>query len=517
MNRPKPFLLLILDGFGVRPEAEYNAIAQAKTPVYDRLLKDCPHTLISCSGPDVGLPEGQMGNSEVGHMNIGAGRVIYQDLLRINKAIAEGVFATNPAFHTLFETIKKNNSALHVLGLISDGGVHSQLTHVQALITAAAAAGVPTIYVHAFLDGRDTPPKSAEKYLQALQATCDAVGVASIASICGRFFAMDRDKRWDRTQAAFDLIMYGEADFSAETAQEALDAAYLRGETDEFVQPTVIHADETLPPCVQTHDGLIFMNFRSDRMRQLSRAILHLTGQSLDESPVPALSGLVTLTQYAEDIPTEVAFPPLPIENTLAEVLSHHHLTQLRIAETEKYAHVTFFFSGGREDLIPGESRILVPSPPVKTYDLQPEMSVFEITDKLLEVISAQSVDVIICNFANADMVGHTGNLGATIKAIEAVDQCLGKLVQALQQVGGECLITADHGNAELMFDTTTGQPHTAHTSDLVPLIYLGRHAHATQARGALSDIAPTLLSLLNLPPPQEMTGQVLFQLDTPE
>lgn len=514
MTRPKPMLLLILDGFGYRLEKEANAIAQAQTPHYDELMANYPHTLISCSGPDVGLPEGQMGNSEVGHMNIGAGRVIYQDLLRIDNAIASGKFAQDPAFNQLFKKLIDKKSALHILGLLSDGGVHSHISHILALIKTAAAAGVQTIYVHAFLDGRDTPPRSAKSYLAQLQAVCDEVGVAQIASICGRFFAMDRDKRWDRTQAAFDLIVYGEADFSAYTAEEALEAAYNRGENDEFVEPTLIHDEDELPPCLETHDGLILMNFRADRMRQLTRLLTQQPVNGTEPLPMPELSGIVSLTQYAEDIKTEIAFPPIQIENSLAEVLSKDGLTQLRIAETEKYAHVTFFFSGGREDLIPGESRILVPSPPVKTYDLKPEMSVFEVTDKLLEAIDQKSFDVIICNFANADMVGHSGKLEPTIAAIEALDQCLGKLITALKNVGGECLITADHGNAECMFDESTGQAHTAHTSNLVPLIYVGRKAQVLADKGALCDIAPTLLSLLGLSIPKEMTGKILFKLN---
>lgn len=512
MTRPKPFLLLILDGFGHREAPEYNAIAQASTPHYDQLMAQRPHTLISCSGEDVGLPPGQMGNSEVGHMNIGAGRVLYQDLVRIDKAIENNQLGENKAFNTLFNTIIKNDAALHILGLVSDGGVHAHINHIQALIRSAAAQGINDIYVHAFLDGRDTSPKSAAQYLTALQTTCDEVGVAQIASICGRFFAMDRDTRLDRTQAAVDLIAYGEADFDAPTALEALEAAYARGETDEFVQPTVICDEDSLPACLSTHDGVVFMNFRSDRARQLTRALTQTEVDGVEQSPIPALSGFVTLTEYAQDIQAVPAFAPQTITHTLGEVLSSNQLEQLRIAETEKYAHVTFFFNGGSETPIKGETRVLIPSPPVKTYDMQPEMSVFEITDKLLEAITSQSVDVIICNFANADMIGHTGNFDATVKAIEAIDQCLGKIIAALESVGGECLITADHGNAEYMFDDKTGQAHTAHTSGLVPLIYAGRPMQPTAERGALSDIAPTILSLLNIKIPAEMTGKILFK-----
>jgi 2,3-bisphosphoglycerate-independent phosphoglycerate mutase len=514
MTRPKPFLLLILDGFGFREDSTFNAINQANTPHYDQLMATCPHTFVSCSGEDVGLPAGQMGNSEVGHMNIGAGRVIYQDLVRIDKAVAQGDFARNSAFNSLFDNIKKNDAALHILGLASDGGVHSHLSHIQALIKTAAAAGITDVYVHAFLDGRDTSPKSAENYLKALQATCDESGVAQIVSICGRFFAMDRDNRWDRTQAAVDLIAYGEADFSANSALEGLEAAYARGESDEFVQPTVIHDDESLPACLNTHDGIVFMNFRSDRARQLTRALTQSEIDGVEQSPIPQLSGFVSLTHYADDIQAVAAFAPQTIDNTLAQVLASNHLTQLRIAETEKYAHVTFFFSGGREELIEGETRELVPSPSVITYDLQPEMSVVTLTDKLVKVITEQSVDVIICNFANADMVGHTGNFAATVKAIEAIDACLGRISTALNQVGGQALITADHGNAELMFDHHTGQAHTAHTSELVPLIYIGKPAHALVNPAALCDIAPTILSLLNLDIPSDMTGKTVFQLD---
>lgn len=513
MTRPKPLLLLILDGFGYSDAQEHNAIAKAKTPHLDKLFDNRPNILISGSGEDVGLPEGQMGNSEVGHMNIGAGRVIPQDLVRINQAISNNELTKNPAVNALFDTLKQNNAALHIMGLVSDGGVHSHLTHIQAMVETAAAAGLKKIYIHAFLDGRDTPPQSARKYLQALDDTCKKVEVAKIVSLCGRFYAMDRDKRWDRTKAAFEMIVHG-ADFDAPNAYEALEAAYNRGETDEFVEPTMIHGEDEAPVLLQENDGFIFMNFRADRARQLTRALTEETFDGLARAPIPTLSGFLTLTQYADDIDASVIFPPLDVNNTFSDVISKAGLTQLRIAETEKYAHVTFFFSGGREEEVSGETRELIPSPTVKTYDLQPEMSVYKVTDHLIEAIEKQDVDVIICNFANPDMVGHTGNFDAAVKAIQAVDKCIGRIADALEKVSGEAIITADHGNAEQMYDAQTKQPHTAHTSELVPFIYIGRNAEFTQKTGVLADIAPTMLYLLGLDAPSDMTGKVLLKVD---
>lgn len=506
---PKPTALIILDGFGHRDDKAHNAISSAHTPQIDALMDNCPHILISGSGHDVGLPDEQMGNSEVGHMNLGAGRVIYQDLTRIDLAIEEGSFEKNTTFNQLFQTIRRHNSALHIMGLISDGGVHSELKHVQALIIAAAHAGLRHVYVHAFLDGRDTPPQSAKTYLKALDDTCQQTGVARIATLCGRYYAMDRDHRWQRTQKAFDLIVTGAAEYQTPDAISAIDMAYAREENDEFVHPTRIGPLASLQP----QDGIIFMNFRADRARQLCRAMLHPHFTHFDRAAMPALSGFVTLTHYADDIPAQVAFTPQSISNTFADILSQHHKTQLRIAETEKYAHVTFFFNGGIETPVAGETRLLIPSPKIKTYDLKPEMSAYELTDRLVEAIETQAYDAIICNYANADMVGHTGNFEATVKAIEALDLCIGRIVTALKKVGGECLITADHGNAEQMFDTHTQQPHTAHTCELVPLLYVGRKAEFVQSSGILADVAPTLLYLMGLPIPSDMTGKVLLKL----
>lgn len=508
-SMPKPIALIVLDGFGHRDEQAHNAISSAITPHLDTLMAQYPHMLISGSGHDVGLPEDQMGNSEVGHMNLGAGRVIYQDLTRIDVSIEEGAFAANPVFQHLFDKVRSHGRTLHIMGLVSDGGVHSQLTHIQAAIEAAAAAGITQVDVHAFLDGRDTPPQSAKAYLQALDDTCKNTGVARIASLCGRFYAMDRDNRWERTAKAYNMIVTGETEYHAPDPLTGLEMAYARGENDEFVHPTRIGTAAALHP----QDGIIFMNFRADRARQLCRAFLCADCNTFHRGTMPVLSGFVTLTHYADDIPADVAFKPQTIDNTFADVLSVHGKTQLRIAETEKYAHVTFFFNGGKEAPVNGETRLLIPSPKVKTYDLQPEMSAYELTDSLVEAIEAQRFDAIICNYANADMVGHTGNFEATVKAIEALDQCIGRIVAALKKVGGECLITADHGNAEQMFDDLTQQAHTAHTCELVPLIYMGRSAKFTETSGILADVAPTLLYLMGLPIPSDMTGKVLLTL----
>ncbi len=507
MKHSKPLALIILDGFGYREETAHNAISHANTPNLDDLMANYPSTFISCSGIDVGLPGTQMGNSEVGHMNLGAGRVIYQDLTRIDKAIAENKLASNKTIKKLFSDIEKNDGNLHIMGLLSDGGVHSHIRHIQAIIDAASDTNIRNVYLHAFLDGRDTPPQSAKPYLQSIKN-------GTIASITGRFFAMDRDNNWGRVAAAYNMIAHGHADFDAPDAISALEAAYSRGETDEFVEPTVIHATDAAPIKLTDGDGMIFMNFRSDRARELSRAFLEPDFTEFKKSPLPKLSGFVSLTHYADDIKSEVAFKPIKIENTFSEIISKKNLKQLRIAETEKYAHVTFFFSCGVEEMVPGETRELIPSPDVRTYDQKPEMSAFEVTDKLVAAIENKKHDVIICNFANPDMVGHTGNFQATVKAIEAIDKCIGRITQALDKVQGECLITADHGNAEQMFNPDTQQAHTAHTSELVPLIYFGRNAEFTQKNGVLADIAPTMLYLLGLTAPKEMTGKILLKCE---
>jgi len=508
----KPLVLLILDGWGYREDPADNAIAQANTPVMDRLWRDCPHSLISGSGMDVGLPDGQMGNSEVGHVNLGSGRVVYQELTRITKAISDGDFFENPVLTGAVQTAVQAGKAVHLMGLLSPGGVHSHEDHLMAMIELAARQGADKIYLHAFLDGRDTPPRSAEASLIRVQQRCAELGKGQIASVIGRYFAMDRDKRWDRVEQAYDLIVDGVAAYTATDAVSALQAAYERGENDEFVKATAIVGDDAQPVQLQDGDALIFMNFRADRARQFSRTFTEPSFDAFARKRVVQLGAFVQLTEYAADIKAPVAYPPESLNNVLGEWLAKHQKTQLRISETEKYAHVTFFFSGGREDVFPGEERILIPSPNVATYDLQPEMNSTLLTDKLVEAIHSEKFDVIICNYPNGDMVGHTGILSAAVKAVEAVDHCIGRVVAALEAVGGECIITADHGNAEQMVDHESGQAHTAHTSDPVPLIYVGRPAEVVDG-GILSDIAPTMLTLLGMPVPAEMTGKVLFQV----
>jgi len=506
MNTPKPVVLIILDGFGHSEKLEHNAIASAHTPVYDRLRETCAHGLIGASGEAVGLPDGQMGNSEVGHMNLGAGRVIYQDFTRIALSIENGSFFTNPVLRPAMDKLAQRGKTLHILGLLSDGGVHSHQQHLLAMAQLAAQAGVKTICLHAFLDGRDTAPKSAQGFIDWLEAGFAPLGNARIASLIGRYFAMDRDNRWQRVQQAFDLIVDGKATFSAKTASEGLQAAYARGESDEFVQATRI--GKVMP--LEDGDSLVFMNFRADRARQLSRALLDTDFSGFIRSRLPKIE-LFTLTQYADNIKAPAAFTPDKLQNTLGDWLSQHGKSQLRIAETEKYAHVTFFFSGGREQPYQGEERILVPSPKVATYDLQPEMSAAEVTDHIVDSITHQRHDLIVVNYANGDMVGHSGVFAAAVKAVECLDQCLGRISDALAQVGGEALITADHGNVEQMQDPTSGQAHTAHTCEPVPFIYLGKRAFQVREGGRLADVAPTVLHLLGMPQPCEMIGQSLL------
>lgn len=510
--RPKPLLLLILDGWGHRDDPHHNAIAQANCPHWRTLLTTCPHTLVNTHGLHVGLPDGQMGNSEVGHMNIGAGRIVYQDLTRINAAIVDGSFYQNVALRGACAAVKNGKGTLHIFGLISPGGVHSQEDHIFAMIELGKREGVQHIAVHAFLDGRDTPPRSAELSLRKLQAKCDATAGAHIASVSGRYYAMDRDKRWDRMQLAYNAIAEAQSAQHADTALDALYAAYARNESDEFVKPTVI--DSTLSGAsqrIENGDAIVFMNFRSDRARQLSQVFIAPDFSGFERRRPITLAAFVSLTEYSADLPvTGIAFGPQSMHNTLPEYLASLGLKQLRIAETEKYAHVTFFFSGGREEPFPGEQRILIPSPKVATYDLQPEMSCPELTDKLVAAICGGEFDFIVCNIANPDMVGHSGILTAAIKAVEAVDIALGRLTTAIRKVGGEMLITADHGNLEQMLDANH-QPHTQHTVGPVPLVYIGRNA--TLKPGALRDLAPTVLALMGLPAPPEMTGQNLVQL----
>ena len=504
---PKPILLLILDGWGHRDEVADNAIAQAQLPNWRRLLAECPHTLVQTHGLHVGLPSDQMGNSEVGHMNIGAGRVVYQDLTRIDQAIADGSFAANPALLRACEAARAARATLHVFGLLSPGGVHSQEDHILAMLELAKARGVEHVAVHAFLDGRDTPPRSAEPSLRRLQARCAQLGNARVATVVGRYYAMDRDQRWERVEGGYRAIADAHAEFHAADPVAALEAAYARGENDEFVKPTVIAGHAPM----RDGDAVVYMNFRADRARQLSAAFVRADFPAFARRAL-ALSAYVTLTEYAADLPvTAVAFPPQSMANTLPEYLAAQGRTQLRIAETEKYAHVTFFLNGGREAPFPGEERILVPSPKVATYDLKPEMSCAEVTDRLCEAIRSRRHDVIVCNLANADMVGHTGNFGAALAAAAALDQAIGRIVAALREAGGEMLLSADHGNLEMMRDPATGQTHTAHTLGPVPLVYLGRPARLRDD-GALKDLAPTVLALMGLPQPAEMTGHSLVE-----
>ncbi len=503
-----PVCLLILDGFGYREETSDNAIALARKPNLDAFWKAYPHTLINASEHYVGLPDGQMGNSEVGHLNIGAGRVVFQDFERINNSIANGDFFEHAVLKAALLNLKNNNKALHIFGLLSDGGVHSHQSHIHAMLEMAAKLGLSKVYVHAFLDGRDTPPISAAPFIASLEAKIKALGVGKIISVSGRFYSMDRDKRWPRVEAAYALITEGMGAFTEASASEALQKAYARGENDEFVQCTAIRKPDEVPIKLEDGDLVVYMNFRSDRARQLTHAILNEDFEGFNRRHVPKLSGYFTLTMHdVKEGKATAIFPPHAVKNTFGEYISSIDLTQLRIAETEKYPHVTFFFNGGEETVFAGEDRILVPSPAVATYDLQPEMSAFELTEKLEEAILSRQYNAIICNYANGDMVGHTGDLQAAIKAIETLDTCVGRVVKAMQSMGGEVIITADHGNAEVMFDKENNQPHTQHTTNLVPFFYIGRKAILME-NGALSDLAPTLLKMMGVPQPIEMTGK---------
>ena len=511
----RPVVLVILDGFGCRADADDNAIARADMPFWRSLLARAPHAEIDASEIAVGLPQGQMGNSEVGHLNIGAGRVVYQDFTRIDQAIASGEFAANPVLRDAVATARERGSTLHVMGLLSPGGVHSHERQLAAMVDLAAEGGVTRIAVHAFLDGRDTPPRSAAASLRFMHDACARHRGARIVDIVGRYFAMDRDKRWDRVARAYALVVDGKAPFSAPDAQAALEAAYARGESDEFVQPTVVVGPGEAPARMEDGDVAVFMNFRADRARELTRALTDPAFDGFVRDRVPKLARYVCLTSYGDELAhLPVAFPPQSVGNGFGEYLSKLGLTQLRIAETEKYAHVTYFFSGGTETPYAGEDRVLVPSAQVPTYDLKPEMSAPELTDKLVQAIESGRYDAIVCNYANGDMVGHTGNFAAAVKAVETLDRCLERVVAAARQVGGEVLITADHGNAEQMHDRGTGQAHTAHTLNVVPCVHAGRPARVTRPRGALRDVAPTLLAMLGLPKPAEMTGSSLFAFD---
>jgi 2,3-bisphosphoglycerate-independent phosphoglycerate mutase len=508
----KTTALIILDGWGYREETEHNAIAAARTPTWDRLWQQAPKTLISGSGEDVGLPNGQMGNSEVGHISLGTGRIIYQSISRIDQAISDGEFEKNPAYCDALDNAINSGHAVHILGLLSPGGVHSHEQHIHAMIDMAVERGAEKVYVHAFLDGRDTPPRSAMPSLAAVEEKLIASGKGRLASIVGRYYAMDRDNRWDRVESAYRLLTEGLANYSAPSATNALELAYARDENDEFVAPTTVCAAGQAPVCIEDGDTVIFMNFRADRARELTRAFVEDDFDAFTRQQHPELGAFVMTTEYAADIDTPCAFPPEQPANGLGEYLSSLDKTQLRIAETEKYAHVTFFFSGGREETFPGEDRILVPSPQVATYDLKPEMSAPEVTDKLVAAIRSGKYDAIICNFANGDMVGHTGKFDAAVEAVEALDSCLERIINTLLECDGQALITADHGNVEQMVDLESGQEHTAHTCELVPLVYVGATARQfSDAPGRLCDVAPTLLQMMELSVPPEMTGRCLL------
>lgn len=510
----KTVALLILDGFGYSETSQSNAIEAAHCPTWDRLWNDYPHSLIQTSGLAVGLPDGQMGNSEVGHMNLGAGRTVYQNFTKIDKAIADGDFFTNPVLTASVDKAIADDKAVHLLGLLSPGGVHSHEDQIVAMIELAVKRGAKKVYLHAFLDGRDTPPRSAKASLEKIDATFAKLGTGQTASLIGRYYAMDRDNRWERVQQAYDLLTQGKAENIVDNAVAGLALAYSQDKDDEFCPATSIRPANNAATTISDGDAVIFMNFRPDRARELTRALIQDDLDStLDRSVYPKIDNFVMLTEYASDIHTPCAYPPESLSNTLGEYLSNNGKTQLRIAETEKYAHVTFFFSGGVEAEYAGETRILISSPNVATYDLKPEMSAHEVTDKLVEAIESGRYDAIICNYANGDMVGHTGKMDAAIKAVETLDVCLQRVTDAILKANGECLITADHGNVELMVDPNTGGPVTSHTNGPVPLVHVSSQGKATRLKaGKLSDIAPTLLTMLDMDVPNEMTGENLIE-----
>lgn len=511
MASRQPVALIILDGFGLRDDVTGNAVAQAKKPNYDRYWSQYPHTTLTACGEAVGLPEGQMGNSEVGHLNIGAGRIVYQDLTRISKSIREGEFFNNETLLNAVNHVKSNGKKLHLYGLLSDGGVHSHIEHLFALLELAKKEGLKDVYIHAFLDGRDVAPDSAKGYVEQLQAKIEELGVGRIATVQGRYYAMDRDKRWERTEKSYRAMVYGDGP----TYTNPIDAvveSYALSVYDEFVMPTVIVGDDGKPVgLVESDDAVVFFNFRPDRAIQLSQVFTNEDFRGFDRGANhPTGLHFVCLTLFSETVGGYVAYEPKNLDNTLGEVLAQNGKTQLRTAETEKYPHVTFFFSGGRDKELPGETRVLINSPKVATYDLQPEMSAYELAESTVREIEADKHDAIILNFANPDMVGHSGMLEPTIKAVEATDECLGKVVEAVLAKGGVCIITADHGNADMVFDEN-GRPHTAHTTNPVPLI-VTREGETLRDGGILADIAPTMLDLLGLAKPAEMTGSTLLR-----
>lgn len=507
-------MLIILDGFGVSKHKEGNAIYAANRPNLTNYWNYYPHTTIQASGLDVGLPEGQMGNSEVGHLNMGAGRIVYQDLVRITKDIKEGGFFKNPQLLAAVENAKRNDAALHLMGLVSDGGVHSHIEHLYALLELAKQHGLQKVYVHCFLDGRDVPPSSAKTYIEALQNKMDELGIGSIATIMGRYYAMDRDKRWDRVKRAYDAMVLGEG-YRAASGLEAVEKAYERGETDEFVVPTVIEKDNAPVATVKPNDSIIFFNFRADRARELTSSFINPDFDGFERGNGYFPVFFVSMTQYDATFENILfAYPPQELKNTFGEYISHLGLKQLRIAETEKYAHVTFFFNGGVETPNEREDRVLIPSPKVATYDMKPEMSAFEVTEEVIRRIESDKYDVIIMNYANPDMVGHTGIMEAAIAAIEAIDKCVGRVIETVRKRGGKAIITADHGNAEQMVDYVTGEPFTAHTSNPVPFIIVDdTHVNAKlRDGGRLADVVPTLLDMMDVSKPLEMTGNSLIE-----
>lgn len=502
--RKKPLALIILDGFGYTPVEKGNAVKTAKTPNIDSYLSKYPHNFIKCSGMDVGLPDGQMGNSEVGHTNIGAGRIVYQELTRITKEISDGVFFENKALSDAVKNCKENNSALHIMGLLSDGGVHSHNTHLYALLELAKKNGINDVYVHCFLDGRDVPPTSGVDYIKELQEKINEIGVGKIASVMGRFYAMDRDNRWERVSKAYDAIAKGIGAFCEDPA-DAVKKSYDENITDEFVVPTVVSGTKH----VCENDSIVFFNFRPDRAREITRTFVDKKFDGFDRDYFPV--HYVCFTQYDATMPNvDIAFRPTSLDDTFGEYISKNGLKQLRIAETEKYAHVTFFFNGGVEKEYDGEDRALISSPKVATYDLKPEMSAYEVTEECVKRINSDKYDVIVLNFANCDMVGHTGVFDAAVSAVEAVDTCLGKVIDAILSKGGCAIVTADHGNAEQMLDEE-GNVQTSHSTNVVPLILIGADGKELKPEGRLADIAPTMLNLLEIEKPNSMTGESMI------
>lgn len=504
----RPIAIIIMDGFGISPTQEGNAIAHARKPNLERLWKEYPTTTLKASGLAVGLPRGQMGNSEVGHLNLGGGRIVYQDLTRISLAVENGTFASNPVLQEAMNLARKGGSKLHLIGLLSDGGVHSHITHLYALLEMARSMDLSRVFVHAILDGRDVPPRSALGYFRDLEEKFSQTGTGSTATVSGRYYTMDRDRRWERVEKAYRCLVYGEG-LRADSAEEAVRKGYDRGENDEFIMPTVVD-DKGM---VDDGDSIIFFNFRPDRAREITRAFVDKDFQEFATKPIRV--HYTCMTQYDATLNAPVAYPAENLIDTLGEVVSRAGLKQLRIAETEKYAHVTYFFNGGKEEVNPGEDRVLIPSPKVATYDLQPQMSAYEVRDELLARLDSGRYDLVVLNFANPDMVGHTGIFEAAVKAVEVVDGCVGEIVNRILSLGGAVLLTADHGNAEKMQDSDTGQPHTAHTTNPVPftLITSDRKSYRLREDGILADVAPTALELMHIPQPEAMTGRTLINL----